>query len=393
MTQLSRRADITRFCHVLGAPEAELPFLVELSTRELQNLRLAVDELHAHRDQHRLRWLLVLARRLPAWLVAWLSQLLFGPLLIAQLAGRLPARQAVGIAARMRTDYLADVCPGLDPRTARDIIHRLSEARIIAVGQELMRRGDYMTAGRFVDYLSDTALAGVLNGLDDDEPLLRTAYFVENKSRLDHVVRLLPDERLRNAILLVLDPARDVMLPVMSLIVHVSYALQRELGDMAASQDERVLERVIAVAQDEGLWPDVLPVIGNLSEASQRKLVNLPILRARPEVLRSILDCVHVHDLWTDLLPCVAFMSAEMREQVAILAAALPRAAMVSACSAALIGEHWQLLTEIVALMPAHKQGEFAEAVSNYGRVDAGLQLRITGYARACGFTLMSDAI
>lgn len=386
MTQLSRRADVLKLCHALGVDSGEFEFLHALSTRELQEVRVAVRELHAQRGQRRLAWLVGLARRLPAWLVAWVSQVFFGPLLIAQVAGRLPAMHAVRIAGGLSVPYLADVCPELDPRTARDIIRRLPVGLIVEVGHELFRRGDYMTAGRFVDYLPDEALAGILNALDDDEPLLRTAFFVENRSRLDHVVHLLPRERLRDAILLVLDPRRDVMLPVISLIVHVSYALQRELGDIAAAQDERVLERVMWVAQEEGLWADLLPVIGNLSEGSQRKLVGLDMLRSNPEVLQSILATVAANDLWGDLLPCVAFMPETLLRQVADLSAVYPRRAMEQACAAALTGEHWQLLVAVVALMPPAKQAEFADVVRRYGEVDAELSGRVAALAAAAGF-------
>ena len=91
--------------------------------------------------------------------------------------------------------------------------------------------------GTFVAVFPDDVVAEVEAAIEDEEALLKAAYFVESRNRLDHLVRLMPRERLRRAVLLALDESRDLMREVASLIVNVSYALKRELGEIAAEQD------------------------------------------------------------------------------------------------------------------------------------------------------------
>jgi hypothetical protein len=165
----------------------------------------------------------------------------------------------------------------------------------------------------------------------------------------------------------------------------VSFALQRELGDLAAEQDQAVLGRVVRFAQAEGLWAEILAVISVMSESSQRKIVNLPIFREEPAVIESILRIADEHDLWSRALPLVHLMDGEMRGMVAEIGARLPRAAMERAATAALMGEHWEALLDVVGGMPLDKQRELAEIVESYGEVDPELCARVRERAEAFG--------
>lgn len=385
MSRLGVRAEVAKLCHVLGVDPAEFVFLRRLPAEELYEMRRAAVEGRAQRHARAARWIAVAARRLPGWLSAWLCEHLFGPPLVALVAGELPARLAVPIANHLSIPYMAAVSHYLDPRRAHDLIQRMPVERIVEEGRELIRQRDYITVGRFVDFLPDAAVAGILERIDDDEHLLRASFFVESKNRLDHIVRLLPLERLRRAILLAVYPERDVLIEVMSLVVHVSYGLQRELGDLAAEQDDAVLDRIVHAAQVEDLWADILPVLANLSVKSQMKLVDLPVLREEPEVLERILRVADAENLWYCVLPLYGLMREEMKDRVAEGAAVI-EGAMARVCEAALIMEHWQLLADVVARLPRPRQELFAEIVCAYGEIDPDLMARVAGYAEEKGF-------
>ncbi len=385
MSALARRAELAKLQYTVHEALPELPALQGMSAAELRILRVALWERWERRERVQIRGLLALARYLPGWLLALFAPWLFGAPVVARLAGELPARQAVAVAMRLSLPMLANVCQFLDPRCARDLIQRLPAARIVQIALELLARRDYATMGRFVDYLSDSTIKAVLEKIYDDEQLLRIAYFMESASRLDHIVRLLPAERLQRLILLGRDPRRDILIELMSLVVNVSYSLQRELGDLAVEQDEGVLVRIIHEAEAEGLWGDLLPVLGNLSSHSQRKVVNLNILREEPVLLESILRTAEQQDLWCLVLPLVEPMEAQMRQEVARLAAALPRGTLARISEAALLGEHWPVLIAVVAYMPEAKQAECADIVKAYGVVDPELVQRIAVLAERVG--------
>lgn len=385
MTRLAARAEAHKLGQVLQLANDAALELEALPTERLRDLRLSLYEALARFDARLFRRIAAIFKRLPILLVVWIARLA-GPLLTARVAGDMPARRAARMAQKLPPAFVADVCRYLDPRSAPDLIHALSHDTILPIALELIRRRDWITTGRFVDFLDDLAIRAVLDQLDDDESLLRIAFYVESRNRLDHLVRLIPPERLRRAILLAVDESRDLLTEVIALIIHVSYALKRELGDLAAAQDERVLNRVMAAVHTQGLWADLLPVISVLSQPAQYKVVNLPILRHDPAVLAAILVTAHRRRLWCDVLPLVHHMDQPMREAVALHAAELPHAALVEAADAALLGEHWEPLLDIARRIAPASQREWADILRRYGEVDAELLDRLERRAQALGF-------
>lgn len=385
MTRLAARSEVQKLSRTLGADAPDLAFLERLSAEVLRDLRRSVYDRYAAIDATLFRRITRAFRSVPALIGAWIARLA-GPLLTARVAGELPARQAAQMAQRLPPAFVADVCLYLDPRCAYDLIHALPPQTILPIALELLRRRDWITTGRFVDFLPDEAILAVLEHIEDDETLLRISCFVESPNRLDHVVHLMPAERLRQSILLAVDESRDLLTEVMSLIIHVSYALKRELGDLAAAQDESVLARVVAVTHAQNLWADLLPVISVLSEQAQRKVVNLALLRDDETVLPAILDAAHRDALWGDVLPLIRFMDEPMRAAVARHASHLPRSALAGATDAALLGEHWEALLDIARRIPANRQREWAQIVRAYGTVDPDLLARIQTRAQALGF-------
>lgn len=385
MSRLAARAEVHKLGRTLGAAEGSLAFLERLPPEMLRELRLGTYEALFSLDQKLVLRITRLLRWLPVFLLAWIARLA-GPLLTARVAGEMPARRAARLARRLPPAFVADVCLHLDPRCAHDLIRALPTPTILGFAMELLRREDWITTGRFVDFLSDEAIRAVLDHIQDDEQLLRISFYVESRNRLDHVVRLLPPERLRAAILLAVDESRDILTEVMALIIHVSYALKRELGDLAAAQDEAVLNRVVQATHRQGLWADLLPTISVLSVEAQRKVVNLPVLREDPSVIASILAGAHAHRLWCDVLPLIPYMDEPMRAAVAGHAAELPRDALADAADAALLGEYWEPLLDIARRIPLARQREWADILRRYGEVDAELLARLEQRVRALGF-------
>lgn len=385
MTRLAARAEVHKLARTLGTAPAQLPGLDQLPAEALRDLRLSVFDRYDAFDAALYRRVARLLQALPAWLGAWIARLA-GPLLTARVAGDLTAQVGARIAQRLTPGFVADVCLSLDPRGAHDLIHALPTRTILPIVMEMLRRKDWITAGRFVDFLPDEAIRAVLEHLDDDETLLRIAAYVESPNRLDHVVRLMPVERLRQAILLAVNPQLEIMPEVISLLVHVSYALKRDLGDLAAAQDVAVLDRVVQTAHEQTLWRDLLPVVSVLSPGAQRKVVNLPVLRADVAVLPAILHTAHHDELWGDLLPLIRLMDEPMRASIALHAADLPPEALMAAANAALLGEHWEPLLDIARRIPPTRQREWAAIVRGYGEVDPELLARIQRRASELGF-------
>jgi hypothetical protein len=134
----------------------------------------------------------------------------------------------------------------------------------------------------------------------------------------------------------------------------------------------------------------MLPVVAAMSEDARRKVVNLPILR-EPDVQASIIATADEHDLWGLVLRLVRLMDDANRAAVAGIVADRPRQTLEAAADAALMGEQWEALLDLVRSMPAPKQDEFVAIVRGFGEVDADLVGRIGRRAGAYGFGARFD--
>jgi hypothetical protein len=200
--------------------------------------------------------------------------------------------------------------------------------------------------GRFVGYLGDEALIAAMEQIED-AGLLRIAFVMEGKDRLDHVVSLLPEGRLAGVM-----HAADrggLWAEALDLLDHLSDERKGALAEIAAA--EGLLDSLTETANVEGLWDLVLPVIPLMSHATRLSLARLRIVEDR-DALAAILDTAGTYDLWAALLPIVEHLPAPSRDIVASLAAGFDQAVLERIVI--VVGDHnmWSILLPLVALDP-----------------------------------------
>ncbi|MDP2710503.1 MAG: hypothetical protein Q8O56_04735 [Solirubrobacteraceae bacterium] len=302
---LEGHAEVLKLARLLDTDPGRLHYLEQLAPGEVRELRERATEVLYERDRRFGR--IALASRIPpAAMTAWIAQHLFGALLCARVAGLLDTARAVDLAERMPPDFLADLAMQLDPRRADDIIRGLPPQLIAAVASRLTAREEYIAMGRFVGHMTDDGLRAAFEVIDDAS-LLRVSYFVEAKDQLDHVVGLLATERVSGAIRAA--SAADLWPQALDLLTRVSPQRAGALADLAADEDDYVLEGMVQTAQRDGLWDVVLPVTQNMTAAGRQRFASLPALQ-RPEVIVAIIGAAVAGELWEDLQPLAELMPA-----------------------------------------------------------------------------------
>lgn len=387
MSRLATRAEHVKLCHALGTGTETLEFLRRLPAEDLRRFRGAVDELLFRQELTLIRRAAAIARWLPVWMLIGVSRWVLGPLLTGRIAGELPARRASRVVRRLPPAFIAEAAAHLDPRRVRDLILQIPVELITQVAQELLQRRDYLTIGHVIEFLSDDAIRAVDELVQDEGALLEIAFYLESRNRTDHLLRLMPPERVRAAILLVQDKSRRELWPlILALLANVSYALKHELGELAARQGEAVLAALVNAIHEEDLWGDVLPLVASLSPETRQRLANLPVLAA-PGVLERIVHAATESDLWGAALSLVGLMTPELRTRVARIADPLSPEMSQRAAYAALLGEHWETLLDLVGRMSVAKQRELAAIVHGYGQTDPELAGRIATRAGYYGLS------
>jgi hypothetical protein len=280
MTQaLDAQVEIVKLARLLGTDPDELGYLGGAQPDDIRRFRDQVTDVLFDGDQARLGGFAAGSRVIPAAFAATVAERALGPVLCARLTALVEPDKAVEIAKRLPAPFLAEVAIEMDPRRAKDVIAHVPADLIEAVAGELGRRGEAVTMGRFVGFLKDPAVRAAMRAIDDST-LLQTAFVMERKERLDHIVSLLPAKRLRS---------------------------------------------IVISANDREMWPETLDLLTSVSDKRRAALVELALNEDLEAMLPGLFAAVEEADAWESGLGLLAELPAELKAQLAPPAQALDK--------------------------------------------------------------------
>ncbi len=317
--RLEARAEVIKLARVLSLDPAALAHLEPLPATQLRTFREQATDRLFDAGEDALGRVGAAARLLPSGLIATIARRSFGPLLCARAAGTVDSAKALDVAKRLPADFLADVTVELDPRRVAAIIAAVPAELVVPVAEELGRREEHVTMGRFLAFVPDHAIAAAI-GVLSDEAMLRTAFVLEHKERLDHAIGLLPPERLpgilRNASKLGLWPE------ALDLLDHLSEERRGPIADVVAEQDEDVVAALVHAVAEAGIWDSLLPVVRTMSDDSRTRLAGMAPFHDAG-VLRDIIHAAADQGLWVDLVPLIDALPPHVLARVVAIAAEL----------------------------------------------------------------------
>jgi hypothetical protein len=361
--KLDTRAEIVKLAALLGVSPERLAYLESVPAGDLAALREQATDTLFDADRDRLERIAASARLVPTAIAAKVAERAFEPPLAARLAGMLDPEKAVDLARRLPPEFLADVGAVLDPRRARDVLSRLPADRVLAVARILAQRGEHVAMGRFVGHLRSESIAATLPVLDD-ATLLHTAFVLEGRERLDEIMGMLPEERLRS--LMRAAGASGLWPEALNLLDHLSPAARGRLADLASEEDEALLAGVIEVAHDQGLWDSLLPVARSMSPAARRRFAAVGAFH-RADVLEAVVHAAAAERLWPELLPLVPLLPDEARRHVAATSAALDRELQAEVIATAQRDQLWVGLVVLAGAMGDDAPWDVAELIADLG--------------------------
>ena len=263
MTQaLDAQVEITKLARLLGTDPEELDYLRGAQADDIRRLRDQVTDVLFDGDRARLGGFAAGSRVVPAAFAATVAERALGPVLCARLTALIEPDKAVEVAKRLPAPFLAEVAVEMDPRRAKDVIAHVPADLIEAVAGELGRRGETVTMGRFVAFLRDPSLRAAMRGMDDST-LLQTAFVMEGKERLDHIISLLPAKRLRS--LVVSANEREMWPETLDLLTSVSAERRATLVELAVDEElDEMLPGLFAAVEEADGWETGLRLLAEL---------------------------------------------------------------------------------------------------------------------------------
>lgn len=296
MSRLAVRAERIKIEVLLEKHSGELDYLDRLSVDTLSTLREQITTVLFEGHASMFRRLANAGGVMPLKIRTLIAEKALGATLCARVAGYTEVERAVAMAEKLHVPFLADVAARMDPHRAQPLLRGISEGRIKAVAKELARRADVITLGRFMDALPVKLTVSVMADMDDDAAVLRGAFFVNNRSHLQEIIRLLSEDQLRR----IIATAREQGLyrETLALLGFVDVGLGRRLADLAA--EAGLFEGLVEAIHRENLWSDALPVARGMSPESRQLLLRIPRLAA-DDVLAGLLDACEADHLWEEL--------------------------------------------------------------------------------------------
>lgn len=321
MSKLATQAERLKLARLLDVPGAALTALDDLDAATLRTLRQQASAAFFEADAQMFQRVALASKLLPAAAIALMADKVLGPMLSGRVAGQLSPEAAVAVAKRLPTPFLAELSLSLDPVRAEAIIAAIPAARIAEVAVELSRREEFISMARFVDVIDEAAIKAVLEALQDNTALLKIAFFIESKARLNDILGLLSEARLV-AIIEAAASEDDLWPEALGLLEHVDDRWKATLGNLAASLAPQVLNTMIVSVHRNDLWGAALPVVSHMSLESQSRFANLATLQTEA-AMSDLIRAAGVEGLWPQVLPLVPQMDETGRALAANLSGQL----------------------------------------------------------------------
>ena len=269
MSQLVLQAEITKLARLLGVAEKKIEFLMVEDVASLRALRKACSVSMFQGDVKMFTRLAAASKLMPSALAAIIAHKAIGPVLNARVAGLVDPDKAVDISKRLPIPFLADVSAQIDPRSAGAVLRKMPVQINVDVGMELVRRKEYITLARFVEDITDECIRAIVAKLPDDA-ILRIGAYVESNQRMDELIGMLSDARLRDTMRAAVAEPDVLWAWTLSIMEAVSPKARRRLGDLALSEDGAT-ESMAKTLKKQGLWNSMLALSKDMSKPVQAK--------------------------------------------------------------------------------------------------------------------------
>ncbi|SHU52536.1 Uncharacterised protein [Mycobacteroides abscessus subsp. abscessus] len=279
MADILTRAQLSLLAALLQTDAANLASLERLGADDLKALRGALSDALFDEQAEAFARVGKLAPLVPNALVVTVAHRAVPPEVAGRVGGAVGLAhgdRAIGVLSGMKPAYLADAAPYVDPRVIPHFAPRLPAKLLIPAAKELLRRRDYLTASRFVEFATDELIVAFERAIDDDEGIILTGVLVSDTNVMNDIMRAAgPDRSLRMARAAAAGKP-EVLAALLSLLNRIDPELARPaVTELLGHPDLDVVVHVLEVATSEGVVVELLEVSAVLDREARARLASL----------------------------------------------------------------------------------------------------------------------
>jgi hypothetical protein len=279
MADILTRAQLSLLAALLQTDTASLASLERLGADDLKSLRGAMSDALFDEQAEAFARVGRLAPLVPNALVVTVAQRAVPPEVAGRVGGAVGLAhgdRAIGVLSGLKPAYLADAAPYVDPRVIPHFAPRLPAKLLIPAAKELLRRRDYLTASRFVEFATDELIVAFERAIDDDEGIILTGVLVSDTHVMNDIMRAAgPDRSVRMARAAAAGKP-EVLAALLSLLNRIDPELARPaVTELLGHPDVDVVVHVLEVARTEGVVTEVLEISAALDGEARARLASL----------------------------------------------------------------------------------------------------------------------
>ncbi|MGX9675438.1 hypothetical protein [Mycobacterium sp. HM-7] len=279
MADILTRAQLSLLAALLQTDAANLSSLERLGADDLKALRNAMSDALFDEQAEVFARVGKLAPLVPNALVVNVAQRAVPPEVAGRVGGAVGLAhgdRAIGVLSGLKPVYLADAAPYVDPRVIPHFAPRLPAKLLIPAAKELLRRRDYLTASRFVEYATDELIVAFERAIDDDEGIILTGVLVSDTKVMNDIMRAAGTDRSLRMARAAITGKPEVLAALLSLLNRIDPELARPaVTALLGHSDTDVVAYVLEVAGREGVVIEVLEVSAVLDGEARARLASL----------------------------------------------------------------------------------------------------------------------
>lgn len=258
MSSMARvHAQLQILARLLGAQEAQIASLERLTAEEVEALRSAISDYMFDDLAPIFARVNKVVPMIPDYLAAKVLTMVVPPEVAGRGAGAVAsdhAHRANGILKVVSPRYLADAAPYIDPRAIPTVVPEVKGELVGPAARELLRRGDYVTAARFVEFATPRLIDEMHECLDDDEGILLAGALVMSAERVSDILRAVPEERRRRIGQVIASADDQVVVAALTVLERIEDSVAREVAQAwFAALDGEGVARVVVLAGERDL--------------------------------------------------------------------------------------------------------------------------------------------
>jgi hypothetical protein len=282
MADLLTRAQIALLADLLETDPASLASLEHLGADGVQALRSRISDLLFDSLASVFARVSKLAPLVPNAVVVAVAHKALPPQVAGRAGGALGLAhedRAIGVLSGMKPSYLADAARYVDPRVIPHFAPKLPARLLVPTAHELLRRRDYLTASRFVEFATEELIVDFEKAIDDDAGLIHTGALVSRTDILNHILRVAGPGRLVRMAATAAAGSPELVVAMLSVLHRVDPLLASPAVEaLLGHPDPELVSWILGIAARGDALAEVLDLSAVLSDDGLGRLASAAIL-------------------------------------------------------------------------------------------------------------------